>query len=986
MDPIYKKTIIIALVFLLIAPLTLASDWATWDNYKVFEKQCDGSPGNNGQGQAVGHENKCYGTIEIWDEAIFGNDKELAKHSLLENTEFCTINCQAEGYSILYEDQILFQDLFFKDTSGNLVEINGEKILVGVETEVDEEVPIVELVCPNGDNSTGNCYNNIKGYKNEKLTKIIWSEYNGEILQEGDYYWKVQGEKRPSQSVDFILKSAGIDLTEWAWWYSWQNWNDDFELPDLNTTFWENLTSASNPTSTVFGNASGSITTAGDGYYNASARIKTDGTGTTARAASWIRTVQNFNDSRDYKINFTYEPLKKDGQFNVIEIINGSRMITGLEEEGFGIVYAYNFDVRSKEDYFMEIFRNGTIILSNSTDIVNSTDASALNEWYVQFRVMGVAAGGSITWVTEMLLYNFTVDQIESVQLISPADNATQLGNDVNFTCNVAGSVGNVTLINNGVEVSTNTSGVEGNYTFNESVGISNTWTCKLTSTDGAEFFGENRTLTTGFTANNISFANLTSETANETFVLNITKNPSSIVDANAILHYNGTAYLSSKQVVGNDIIFTNLIDIPLISGSVESELKDFTWDVQLIDATTSFRTNVSSSTQNVSRLHLEICDATYTTVALNFTAYDEGNESRIDPFTFEGTLEFWTGAGDIRRSEIISNVSTNEVALCLSPTTETFNIEGEISYTDPSGTYVPRNYNFIEGNTISSTQQDIALYLLKSASATTFIQHVIDGVFNVPGAVVKTFRFFPSTNTYNLVESGTTDSDGKTVGFYETETVDYRHEIFLDGVLRLNETEGRKVFVEATPATIQFNIGEALVPPTPLVDGTSGLTSSLVFNETTEIATYTYADTNSSFDSGRLFVYKDNFATAAVTVCDVSSAVSSAIITCNLSGLSGRFVAIGNNNRSSTEIADKITNINLNSGKDTLGNSGLLAGWFIILVASMVFLGNEIAGIVAVDAALIFNNVIGFWSLGGTTIWGILIVSAITIFLMSRK
>ena len=33
---------------------------------------------------------------------------------------------------------------------------------------------------------------------------------------------------------------------------------------------------------------------------------------------------------------------------------------------------------------------------------------------------------------------------------------------------------------------------------------------------------------------------------------------------------------------------------------------------------------------QNVTRIHIETCDATYTTEALNFTAYDEQNLSRI--------------------------------------------------------------------------------------------------------------------------------------------------------------------------------------------------------------------------------------------------------------------------------------------------------------------------------------------------------------------
>ena len=99
----------------------------------------------------------------------------------------------------------------------------------------------------------------------------------------------------------------------------------------------------------------------------------------------------------------------------------------------------------------------------------------------------------------------------------------------------------------------------------------------------------------------------------------------------------------------------------------LQSVIIDF-WNLTIFNGTGSSKTTSTTQYQNVSRIYLEVCDATFTTEVLNFTAYNEANLTVIDPFDFQGTFDFWLGSGTVKRSNAFSNSSIDEINLCLSP------------------------------------------------------------------------------------------------------------------------------------------------------------------------------------------------------------------------------------------------------------------------------------------------------------------------------
>jgi len=483
---------------------------------------------------------------------------------------------------------------------------------------------------------------------------------------------------------------------------------------------------------------------------------------------------------------------------------------------------------------------------------------------------------------------------------------------------------------------------------------------------------------------NSVSYNTSSFETEDENFKLNVTSYDTTITSITATLHYNGTESnggSSSCNAVGECII-VNKIDIPIVGSTApESFLKEFFWELKLYNGTGINRVNSTIRTQNVSKIHLEEC-GTYTIYGLNFTAQDSINETYIKPYSFKGTFDFWLGGGSITKSQSISNTTINETHICIYPN-RTFYADGIIEYDESSGnTYVKKNY-YLDNYPINWSITNIELLLLPSESSTTFIQEVLEDQKAVSNARIETYRYYPGEDKWELTQIGVTGSDGKTSGFYEVETTLYKHTIFVGGVVVINETVGRVMLPESTPYTITWNIGTAAEIPYIDADEKTQLIKSLTYNNNTLVVTYSYTDTNSTNEGGRLYVLRERYHTTDELICNTTSALSSITLTCDISTEEeGRYIARGFITRNGEEIEVDRISFNKETAKATFGKTGLLLGWFIILVAAMAFLWHPIIGLIAIDLAFIFVNLIGFINFSPLFTFGIIGVSIIIIWL----
>lgn len=475
-------------------------------------------------------------------------------------------------------------------------------------------------------------------------------------------------------------------------------------------------------------------------------------------------------------------------------------------------------------------------------------------------------------------------------------------------------------------------------------------------------------------------------ETDLEGFTLNISSSLD-ILSVTAVLDYNNTDFTGTSDCdsVTDTCLINVAIDLPLVT-SPETEQRGLFWKLSIFNGTTTTFHNTTVTYQNVTRIHLEECNTTYSTISLNFTSLEERNQSRIDPFFFDGDFDFWLGGGSITQSNSFSKTNVTELNLCVSPTTERFWVDSTINYNEPvNETYTTRSYYF-QNDTINSTQQDIPLYLLQSASSTTFILKVQDqNLLPVADALIIIQKFFPGEGVFKTVQISKTDGNGQTVGFFETETVDYRFRIQKHGVILLPNTSPRKIVGETAPFTIIFNIGEDEGTPWEDFEEIIDLTATLVFQNSTKQVIYTYVDSSGDFEQARLWVFEQNFSGPTInTICNSTSSQSSATITCSVNATT-TYTAISYITRSSIEVIVDTINFTIQSISETLGLFGVFLAWFIILVASFTFKFNEIAGIWMTTIAVIFVNMIGLVAFGLVFITAIIGISIFLTIMMSR-
>jgi hypothetical protein len=471
----------------------------------------------------------------------------------------------------------------------------------------------------------------------------------------------------------------------------------------------------------------------------------------------------------------------------------------------------------------------------------------------------------------------------------------------------------------------------------------------------------------------------ITYETESEYFEINITTSQN-ILSQSGKLVYNGTEYIATSSCSVGLCSFKTTLDLPLIT-SGETQNKSFYWNLTLYNGSTSYSLQTSTLDQQISRIRLAECNATFNISTFNFTAWDEQSLLRIKPFSFDGTFDIWLGNGNIKRSYSITNKSGYERNLCIFPYDKTIKVEGEIEYAFENSTlsYVSRNY-FFQNNTIKNVTQNISLYLLDVEESTTFILKVQDLTLKpVEDAIIYVQRYYPSDGTYKNISISKTDSNGKTTAFFETETVDYRFLIMKNGEVLLL-TDKRKVVGETVPYTLTFTVGTQLDYPWAIFEKNSTINSTLTYDKDLSLVTFTYIDLTGGVSIGRLLVIQQSNTNSSFTViCNTTSSESSATLTCDVSSYEGVAIAYGILNEQTTDLLSFIiTNV-----RDIFGKTGLILGLFIIMVAGFAFIWNPTAGIIAINAAIIFTNIIGFIALSPTFIGAMIFLSFIGIILM---
>ncbi len=271
-------------------------------------------------------------------------------------------------------------------------------------------------------------------------------------------------------------------------------------------------------------------------------------------------------------------------------------------------------------------------------------------------------------------------------------------------------------------------------------------------------FGNENSNATTWHytTFENSHIANTsTFETAQETFVINISADGDQSITANLI--YNETSYTGIKTGNNTEMLFTRTIQIPTIPNL---ENKTFYWNISYGSTEiTTFQRN-----QTINPITLNLCNSTLNTTYINFTFKNETiSEESINATIDSSTFTYWLTTESVNKSLTFSNATENkEYSFCFSPPDKTLNTKINLDYNNGES----QQRTFLSQSTLTNTTTNQTLFLLPTSDGifvtfqvVNFAQQVLEGV-NVT-----------VTRNGDLIEQDLTDSAGSVNFFLNPDT-----------------------------------------------------------------------------------------------------------------------------------------------------------------------------------------------------------------------
>ncbi|GAH43299.1 unnamed protein product, partial [marine sediment metagenome] len=292
-----------------------------------------------------------------------------------------------------------------------------------------------------------------------------------------------------------------------------------------------------------------------------------------------------------------------------------------------------------------------------------------------------------------------------------------------------------------------------------------------------------NNSFTVGAALTFLSYNNHTYETATETFTASFNILEDSEISL-AQLVYNGTNYtISNLTTTLTTLNISRTIDISLTANPFANETKGFffrfTYGGDQVQETQTYY-------QNISFINLQLCNATYTATALNFTYYDEITNIEIDASanatTIQTTFNYWIGVGEIYKIYSYNNLTNlldSQYKFCLYPDSQTIYTNMDLDY--EAVDYSPRTH-YLRNASLTNQTTEINLNLLTIENSVKFFIDVKQEMIPFTDAIITISKYFTGEGIYRTISIRETDEDGEFIEYLDLDKK-YKYSIVKDGV-----------------------------------------------------------------------------------------------------------------------------------------------------------------------------------------------------------
>ena len=454
-------------------------------------------------------------------------------------------------------------------------------------------------------------------------------------------------------------------------------------------------------------------------------------------------------------------------------------------------------------------------------------------------------------------------------------------------------------------------------------------------------------------------------ETSSNDFTMNYSLQTGGVIQS-AYLYYDGVKYIGNLVSTGNgDYTISKSLSI----GTVAAESnKTFYWALTYT-APEQKTINTTSVTQTVSPIFFGLCNATYTTHALDILIKEEGTFDSLNG-TLEFSADYWLGDGSTKKQFTFSYLEndTNSYDFCISPTDKTFMIDDIISFTADG--YERRDY-FLTNAELSNATMNLSLYLALTESTDIFTVTVQDENSRpIESAFINVQRWDIGTNNFYTVGVIKTTSDGTGIINMKLNDAWYRFQVYYEDTLYLT-TEPRKE--SETSRTLDINLAES----NPY-DQFKNIDYSLTYDENTNVSVFTYADTTGAVATGCLKVLKmeGNGTTEVYYSCvQTSSGTLSYEIEDDGTYVIRAIFRLSDAYDNVEQVVDEIIRQGIGERFKIIGKFGQVISLFLVGTAAMlgIAIGSIPLGLGLIGTALVLVNLLGWLDITGSVLYGLI-------------
>lgn len=366
---------------------------------------------------------------------------------------------------------------------------------------------------------------------------------------------------------------------------------------------------------------------------------------------------------------------------------------------------------------------------------------------------------------------------------------------------------------------------------------------------------------------------------------------------------------------------------------------------------------------------------------AINFSIKDEETGDLIFGDT-TGFFNVYYGGKSIYNVSLDWKDTTSP-SICIPNVNSTYNLYGQVEYTNSSDDYETRYYYF-ENLEINGITNEIDLFLLNESTSTDVVFTVLDENDDpIKGVLIKILKYDVGTNTSETVNIIQTDSDGNAVGNLILSTQFYRF---------ILEYNGEAIFSsDPTKITVPSKTFRVTLTTDYFDDYTDikDMMGYITFTNATKIFDFVFSDNTNNVNRACLTIERNTInGKSMVNETCVSSSAGTISLKINEDVLKNSYLATGVVYIDNERYVLAVESVSYNELYKKFGIEGIMMTFIIVLTLTMIGVssGSPVISVLLFILGFIGSIIMGVFFMNWVPLVVYVILGGVVLYRVSRN